>query len=653
MNLSQAKQLITDIEEFYSEIEDKIAYNVSSVVNTLLSQGSGIMEAIDQIPDDAVVDEDDDIYGSIYRKLTVIHDNYLRLGSLFLPSSGIPMERFDDFVASYDQILKELFTNEINDANVFIRSLPSNIMWEFGITNSDTINYAFPSELYELQNKLNDSPGIPYNRTSSHIVCDMVLKDIEYKKDVLLEAFTKAYATFSYILLVYDKLADLTELEEMIRNTQLENKNMLKADEFQLYAVSDICENEKYLFLLLQKRERQYWPYNKEINLSLFDKNTKVFTCSYSGGENVCAKRPYLFYIASGYGRYDKTRLFTIERKRVPIRPKDKYTCHLDTDAEASLIMESKSIYKNLLHENISRSDKSLAVVENKSNLTNPHGVLGPVIILSLESLKSFVYAEKTIPYLLDPDMIVLRVDNKTKLKQLSKTINRVLKRHIDDIIKKPILNPFRCRMKLSDDDKIYILFHYPWEINKFKTKETHTFIPLEYPDTVRKKIQDNESNLERYFSEMCKNGYLNKSEGGKYECTRKLPLYCAAFFAFAVCHNHDLWVREINSDVSNRIFEYDDSGTEKYCFESIGNICSQYFERRLSLPENSIKNNKSYALRLFDHRGKEQLIQEENIRLDPEGRKCYDRASESINQRRKRLKEICDIIARVAEELE
>ena len=647
MNLSQAKQLITDIEEFYSEIED----NVSSVVNTLLSQGSGIMEAIDQIPDDAVVDEDDDIYGSIYRKLTVIHDNYLRLGSLFLPSSGIPKERFDDLVASYDQILKELLTNEINDANVFIRSLPSNIMWEFGITNSDTTNYAFPSELYELQNKLNDSPGIPYNRTSSHIVCDMVLKDIKYQKDVLLEAFKKAYATFSYILLVYDKLADLTELEEMIRNTQLENKNMLKADEFQLYAVSDICENEKYLFLLLQKR--QYWPYNKEINLSLFDKNTKVFTYSYSGGENVCAKRPYLFYIASGYGRYDKTRLFTIERKRVPIRPKDKYTCHLDTDAEASLIMESKSIYKNLLQENISRSDKALAVVENKSNLTNPHGVRGPVIILSLESLKSFVYAEKTIPYLLDPDMIVLRVDNKTKLKQLSKTINRVLKRHIDDIIKKPILNPFRCRMKLSDDDKIFILFHYPWEINKFKTKETHTFIPLEYPDTVRKKIQDNESNLERYFSEMCKNGYLNKSEGGKYECTRKLPLYCAAFFAFAVCHNHDLWVREINSDVSNRIFEYDDSGTEKYCFESIGNICSQYFERRLSLPKNSIKNNKSYALRLFDHRAKEQLIQEENIRLDPEGRKCYDRASESINQRRKRLKEICDIIARVSEELE
>ena len=177
----------------------------------------------------------------------------------------------------------------------------------------------------------------------------------------------------------------------------------------------------------------------------------------------------------------------------------------------------------------------------------------------------------------------------------------------------------------------IKFIFHYPWEINKFKTKETHTFIPLEYPDTVRKKIQDNESNLERYFSEMCKNGYLNKSEGGKYECNRKLPLYCAAFFAFAVCHNHDLWAREINSDVSNRIFEYDDSGTEKYCFESIGNICSQYFERRLSLPENSIKNNKSYALRLFDHRAKEQLIQEENIRLDPEGRKCYDRASESI----------------------
>ena len=72
MNLSQAKQLITDIEEFYSEIEDKIAYNVSSVVNTLLSQGSGIMEAIDQIQDDAVVDEDDDIYGSIYR-LSLIH----------------------------------------------------------------------------------------------------------------------------------------------------------------------------------------------------------------------------------------------------------------------------------------------------------------------------------------------------------------------------------------------------------------------------------------------------------------------------------------------------------------------------------------------------------------------------------------------------
>ena len=43
------------------------------------------------------------------------------------------------------------------------------------------------------------------------------------------------------------------------------------------------------------------------------------------------------------------------------------------------------------------------------------------------------------------------------------------------------------------------------------------------------------------------------------------------------------------------------------------------------------IKNNKSYALRLFDHRAKEQLIQEENIRLDPKERKYYDRASESI----------------------
>ena len=108
----------------------------------------------------------------------------------------------------------------------------------------------------------------------------MVLKDIIYQKDVLLEAFKKAYDNSSYILLVYDKLANLTELEEMIHDTQLENINMLKADEFQLYAVSDICENEKYLFLLLQIRERQYWPYDKEINLSLFDNLSFAIICT-------------------------------------------------------------------------------------------------------------------------------------------------------------------------------------------------------------------------------------------------------------------------------------------------------------------------------------------------------------------------------------
>lgn len=70
-----------------------------------------------------------------------------------------------------------------------------------------------------------------------------------------MEAFKKAYDNSSCILLVYDKLANLTELEEMIRDTQLEN--MLKVAEFQLYAVTDMCENEKYLFLLLQIRERQ------------------------------------------------------------------------------------------------------------------------------------------------------------------------------------------------------------------------------------------------------------------------------------------------------------------------------------------------------------------------------------------------------------
>ena len=257
MTLSQAQKLIDDIESTYSNMRAQYMKSLSSYIHTP-----------DFIPDEdmSVYNEDEDIYGSLYRKITVIHDNYLRLGSLFLPSSGIPMERFDDFVASYDQILKELLTNEINDANVFINSLPSIIMWEFGITDYDTVNYAYPSELYELQNKLNGSPGIPYNSDSRHIVCDMVLKDIIYQKDVLLEAFKKAYDNSSYILLVYDKLANLTELEEMIHDTQLENINMLKADEFQLYAVSDICENEKYLFLLLQKsalflQKYYYYPH--------------------------------------------------------------------------------------------------------------------------------------------------------------------------------------------------------------------------------------------------------------------------------------------------------------------------------------------------------------------------------------------------------
>lgn len=643
MTLSQAQKLIDDIENTYSNICEQYMETKSSDINPL-----------DLIPNDdmSAASEDDELYGSLYRKITVIHDNYICLGERFLPSSGIPKERFEDLVASYDALLIELFTKYISDANVFIDSLPSCVLWEFGITDPEMVNYAYPSEFYELQNKLNENSDIPHNSTSRHIVCNMLMKDIIEQKDIIFEAFKKAYQYqeeySSYILLVYDKFAYLKELEEMIRDTQLENKHILKVNEYQLYAVSDICENEKYIFLFLKLRERQYWPYDKDISLSLFDKKEKVYTCSYIGSENVCIKRPYLYYLATGYGRYDTTNLFTIDSKRVRIHPDDKYTCHLDTDTESSVILKSRSKYKDYLKNKFSLRDKSLAVVENKSKLTNYNGVLGPVIILSLESLRSFVYWEESIPFLLDPDMITLKADDKNTLKSISKIITRDLKRHVDDIVKKPILNPFRCRIMLSDDEKKYILLHHPWEINKRKTKEFITCIPLEYPDTIRKKIQDNESIIDKYLDEMCKNGYLKESDNGKYECTKKLPLYCAAFFAFAVCHNHDIWVREINSNVSNRIFEYDDSGTEKYCFESIGNICSSYFEKRLSLPENSIKNSKSYALRLFDHNAKEQLIEEENRRLDPNGRKCYDKAAKSINRRREKLKEICDIVYQV-----
>lgn len=643
MTLSQAQKLIDDIESTYDNMRAQYMKSLSSHINTP-----------DLIPDEdmSVYNEDEDIDGSLYRKISVIHDKYICLGNQYLPSSGIPKERFEDLVASYDALLRELFTKYISDANVFIDSLPSCVLWEFGITNPEMVNYAYPSEFYELHNKLNDNPDIPHNSTSRHIVCNMLMKDIIEQKDIIFEALKKAYQYqeqySSLILLVYDKFANLQGLEEMIRNTQLDNKHILKLNEYQLYTVSHICENEKYIFLFLKLRERQYWPYYKDIYLSLYGKKKKVFSYPYSGCDNVCIKRPYFYYLASGYGSYHKTKLFTINKKRVCIRPGDKYTCHLDTDTESSVILKSRSKYKDYLKNKFSLRDKSLAVVENKSKLTNFDGVLGPVIILSLESLQSFVYWEESIPFLLDPDMITLKADDKNTLKSISKIITRDLKRHVDDIVKKPNLNPFRCRMMLSDADKQFILLYHPWEIDKHKTKETITYIPLEYPDTIRQKIQDNESNIEKYLEAMCIKGYLKKCENGKFECTKKLPLYCAAFFSFAVCHTHDLWVREINSNVSNRIFEYDDSGTEKYCFESIGNICSSYFEKRLSLPENSIKNSKSYALRLFDHKAKEQLIEEENRRLDPNGRKCYDKAAKSINRRREKLKEICDIVYQV-----
>ena len=344
MTLSQAQKLIDDIENTYSNICEQYMETKSSDINPL-----------DLIPNEdmSAASEDDELYGSLYRKITVIHDNYICLGDQFLPSSGIPKERFEDLVASYDALLRELFTKYISDANVFIDSLPSCVLWEFGITNPEMVNYAYPSEFYELQNKLNDNPDIPHNSTSRHIVCNMLMKDIIEQKDILFEAFKKAYQYqekfSSYILLVYDKFANLKELEEMILDTQLENKHILKVNEYQLYAVSNICENEKYIFLFLKLRERQYWPYDKDISLSLFDKKEKVYTCSYRGSENVCIKRPYLYYLATGYGRYDTTNLFTIDSKRVRIHPDDKYTCHLDTDTESSVILKSRAKYKDYL----------------------------------------------------------------------------------------------------------------------------------------------------------------------------------------------------------------------------------------------------------------------------------------------------------------
>ena len=120
MTLSQAQKLIDDIESTYSNMRAQYMKSLSSYIHTP-----------DFIPDEdmSVYNEDEDIYGSLYRKITVIHDNYICLGDQFLPSSGIPKERFEDLVASYDALLRELFIKYISDSNVFIDSLPLCVLW--------------------------------------------------------------------------------------------------------------------------------------------------------------------------------------------------------------------------------------------------------------------------------------------------------------------------------------------------------------------------------------------------------------------------------------------------------------------------------------------------------------------------------------------
>ena len=315
------------------------------------------------------------------------------------------------------------------------------------------------------------------------------------------------------------------------------------------------------------------------------------------------SSRPRLYYLASlnGGGRNHKYKLAS-ERD---LMPDEYYVCQVGINHKLRQ-GESWMPWKGPR----SSGDPTLLKVRNEGMLTGEKVVEGPVIIVNLDTYRAFAYWNADEPYLLEDNEKAFIVDHGESVYRFAKSMNDRLAKMFYDIEHDRRLTPLGKRYHLTSEEKVYVILHGAVELTKRMSRKPASDNRFGYDERTWNSIIENEDRVNAFImalntEEDEKSGgpiiRVEKCEDGNFKLTKNMSKRDAALFAYLVSCILGIWDYSKNKND-------DDSGTDRCyvgkdlsfndnCFRNTSSMCSSYFDVRFSLPKDTIRKSKKYAL--------------------------------------------------------
>ena len=367
--------------------------------------------------------------------------------------------------------------------------------------------------------------------------------------------------------------------------------------------LSDIFEVGN-LILLEYKKRILGGPFIKTVKLHYPEKDMM-----FEVDANIAhpSSRPRMYYLAGLNGSgYNST--FELAPERV-LLPAECYACQVEVNhklrqGESWMAWDGPR----------SSGTPYLLKVRNNGMATGERAVTGPVIIVNLDSYRAFAYLEGEIPYLLDDNERAFIVSLRMSINRLSKSMNDRLPKMFYDIEHDRKLTPQGKRYHLTEGEKIYIILHGDEELTKRMSRKPIGDNRFGYDDTTWNNIIEKEDKVNAFIKALNAERdtktdkpiiRVEECGDGNFRLTRNMSKRDATLFVYLISCILGIWDFSNHDDhVAPPVVDHDLSACDRG-FDNNNSMCSSYFDVRLSLPKDTIRKNRKYAMRCFDEERK------------------------------------------------
>lgn len=544
---------------------------------------------------------------------------------------------YNDIINNKKTLLEEIILREESHTENLLNRLIGDIRSIVNASNEpfNTIEAPYITEIRKLlgqnsqKNTSSNQCTIADMTMFSSLVTGREKDSHEQKLKKAIEVFRENTNQEKVLVLIYNQFYDFSELDSQIMDLQISP----------YHTVSEIAQCGAYKMLILDKKGVIKRRVGQRIRIHYCDKN---FSIEYLRPEKHSTIIPRLFYLAHG----EDNPIYNIKKNATEVKIDDYYACHINPNSKLRNgdIRGGWKSKKSLL-------DKSL--VKRKYNGALGHilietTVTGPVIIINTDTLFSFTYWEEDIPFLLDYDQIAISVtDDTIGLERLSRRINDKLPRIFEEIRTDAKITPTGRRLQLTKDEIEYIILNCWKSLGKRLSGTKIGDNEYGYSNALYKEILDREPAINYYLERFCKEGYLEKASNNNYKCTKKLGKTKAALLAIMISCKLGLYEQKYTDLVEDKkTFCFDEKSSGKEVFILDGTLCSSYFDARLSLPKDTIRKNKSFAINSFQEEFYKE-IRKYRRNIEPE-----DPLSERDTEIRSSRKKIQDLFMEITEEI-